>query len=256
MAAVGVPFLASWKEVRCSLGPGLSCVVSALPGRCRSGRVEAVEVTDRRAVAGDSLCSRRRGAASRTWAQSACRGHVRFDKEHPFCFRGSAGSCGFNINSTENPCICPTISHILRLSSFHCIIMAHCDRCNRWFSRTYALEQHKDTSRSHWPCHDCGIDYENHNALRQHYILSPNHYYCEDCDRLFTVEESRRQHMNDAHWFCRKHDRVRTPHHEITRRDLFSVSSHNRSLSLNTPSIHTINRARITISASFARRTL
>ena len=56
MVAVEKSFLASWNEMQCSLGPGLGCVISALPVRCRSGRVmEAVEVTDRRAVTDGSL---------------------------------------------------------------------------------------------------------------------------------------------------------------------------------------------------------
>ena len=106
-------------------------------------------------------------------------------------------------------------SHILRpLLGFRLpIIMAYCDRCDRWFSRLYALEQHKESSRFHWPCNECDIDFKTQDAQRQHFIQSQKHFYCEECDRPFDREVSRRQHMVDRHWYCRTHDQVSSPHH-------------------------------------------
>ncbi|KAF8267443.1 hypothetical protein EI94DRAFT_1327547 [Lactarius quietus] len=88
--------------------------------------------------------------------------------------------------------------------------MSYCDRCNRRFPRLSALEQHKESSRSHWPCSNCNVDFKSQDALRQHFRQSPNHSYCEVCDRPFTLEVSRRQHMEDRHrdCYCRKHDEV------------------------------------------------
>lgn len=116
-----------------------------------------------------------------------------------------------HINSV--PCFRPTPPILKPLSDFPTrTIMAHCKRCNRWFLRDYSLEQHKDASRSHWPCRSCDghLDFESHDALKQHYIRSQNHSYCEECDRLFKSEAERRQHMDEGHWYCRKHDQVST----------------------------------------------
>lgn len=132
--------------------------------------------------------------------------------------------------------------------------MAYCDRCDRWFSRLYALEQHKESSRSHWPCFDCDIDFKTQDAQRQHYIQSPRHLYCEECDRLFHREVSKRQHMIDSHWYCRTHDQVSTPHYQPDH--LSDVSSRNRSSNPKPTSICTTDSAWITISASIARRNL
>ncbi|SRR6266702_3700285 len=94
--------------------------------------------------------------------------------------------------------------------------MAYCDRCERWFPHDRALEQHKEDSNSHWACDDCDLDFESYVALREHYIQSPNHNFCKECDRHFKFEESRKQHMDDKHWYCRKHDRVSTHYHQIS----------------------------------------
>jgi len=90
--------------------------------------------------------------------------------------------------------------------------MAYCDRCERWFSSNRALKQHEEDSNSHWPCHDCGLDFMNFDDWQEHYIQS---HYCEECDRLFNFEESKIQHMEAKHWYCRVHDRVSnsTPRH-------------------------------------------
>ncbi len=70
-----------------------------------------------------------------------------------------------------------------------------------------------EDSNSHQACDDCNLDFGSYDALSQHYIQSPNHHYCKECDRHFKSEESRRQHMDDKHWHCRKHDRVSAPHY-------------------------------------------
>jgi len=55
------------------------------------------------------------------------------------------------------------------------------------------------------------------------FIQSQIHHYCRECDRHFNFEESRKQHMDDKHWYCRYHDRVSTTHY-LPFRDLFDVS--------------------------------
>jgi hypothetical protein len=86
--------------------------------------------------------------------------------------------------------------------------MAYCDRCERSFTSDRALEQHKEDSDAHWPCDDCDLDFGSSYARDEHYRQSPNHHYCRDCDRLFNSEESKIQHMEAKHWYCRVHDRV------------------------------------------------
>lgn len=86
--------------------------------------------------------------------------------------------------------------------------MAYCDRCERWFLRNWALEQHKEDSDAHWPCDACDLDFESYYAREEHYRQSPNHYYCNECELLFNFEGSKIQHMEAKHWYCRVHDRV------------------------------------------------
>ena len=57
----------------------------------------------------------------------------------------------------------------------------------------------------------------------EHDIQSQNYHYCRECDRHFNFEESRKQHMDDKHWYCRYHDRVSTPHY-LSCRDSLDVS--------------------------------
>jgi hypothetical protein len=87
--------------------------------------------------------------------------------------------------------------------------MAYCDRCERRFPSERALEQHKDNSNAHWLCDDCDLDFGSFYGRQEHYKQSRNHHYCKECDRLFNFEESKIQHMEAKHWYCRAHDRVR-----------------------------------------------
>ena len=99
----------------------------------------------------------------------------------------------------------------------------YCTKCERGFQNQQSLQQHlnselhqpsnvvcpgQEESNSQWACDDCDLDFESDDALTEHYIQSQVHHYCEDCDRHFNLEESRRQHMDDKHWYCREHDQV------------------------------------------------
>ena len=86
--------------------------------------------------------------------------------------------------------------------------MAYCDRCERSFQNKRALEQHRNASDAHWICLSCQIDFGSFDARREHYIQSLYHHYCRECDRLFEFEESKIQHMEAKHWYCRTHDKV------------------------------------------------
>ncbi len=60
----------------------------------------------------------------------------------------------------------------------------------------------------------------------------------------------------DDEQYCRKHDRVSTPHyHQISCRDLFGISR-SSSPTRSPTSIRTIDRAWITTTASSAKKTL
>ena len=102
----------------------------------------------------------------------------------------------------------PALLSLLRTSTIY--LMAYCDRCERWFSSDRALEQHIEDSlaHGHWPCDDCNLDFGSFYARQEHYKQSRNHHYCWECVRLFKFKESKMQHMEAKHWYCRVHDRV------------------------------------------------
>lgn len=92
-----------------------------------------------------------------------------------------------------------------------CTMAYYCVRCEQSFQNNRALQQHKNGSDAHWICYDCNIDFGSFEAQREHYITSRYHHYCRICDRLFKFEESRIQHMESKHWYCRTHHRVSIP---------------------------------------------
>ena len=129
--------------------------------------------------------------------------------------------------------------------------MAYCVRCDQWFRNNQALKHHKTNSDAHWICDDCNIDFGSFNARREHHIISRYHHYCRECDRLFELEESRIQHMEAKHWYCRTHDRVSIPSYLLhqTSDELTWQINYYRSSRLNPASNCTTARAPITTSA-------
>ena len=86
--------------------------------------------------------------------------------------------------------------------------MAYCNRCKRSFTHDQALRQHRDASSSHWPCYTCRLDFASSSGRQQHYAQS----HCSECDSVFGTTESRIEHMEREHWYCRLHDKVSIPH--------------------------------------------
>jgi threonyl-tRNA synthetase len=79
---------------------------------------------------------------------------------------------------------------------------------DRWFGQN--TEDSDSQPEWSWACDDCDLDFESDDTLREHYTQSQDHHYCKECDRHFNLEELRRQHMDDKHWYCRQHDWVST----------------------------------------------
>jgi len=86
--------------------------------------------------------------------------------------------------------------------------MANCDRCGRYFPHDRALQQHKDDSSSHWLCYRCNLDFASFEGRQQHYAQT----HCKECNSVFRTAQSRIQHMESDHWYCRLHDKVSIPH--------------------------------------------
>jgi hypothetical protein len=147
--------------------------------------------------------------------------------------------------------------HKIPHPSFHLptVMVSYCSCCQQLFGDDRTFEQHREDS-NHWACDDCKLEFWSCDCLRQHYAQDPDHHYCKECDRHFNFEESRRQHMDAKHWYCRQHDWVSAPRYQqIYCRDLFFLAP-SRSSSPKMAFIRTIDRAWTTTFASSVKRTL
>ncbi|KAJ8085023.1 hypothetical protein PM082_003800 [Marasmius tenuissimus] len=122
--------------------------------------------------------------------------------------------------------------------------MAYCERCERSFVNTNALEQHKRFSSAHWECGDCDKDFLTRERLQQHWADSPrhiycdqcewvvddaddlddledhyvlDHHYCRNCEEFFDDEQELQRHFrnSDNHHYCRKCDRFFSTKHGL-----------------------------------------
>ncbi|KAF9018080.1 hypothetical protein BDZ89DRAFT_1074210 [Hymenopellis radicata] len=73
--------------------------------------------------------------------------------------------------------------------------MAYCDRCQRYFQTSRALDEHERHSGNHHICNDCGLDFST---------LSPRHSYCQPCNTLFPSDQSLKTHYHSQHHYCEK----------------------------------------------------
>lgn len=88
--------------------------------------------------------------------------------------------------------------------------MAYCDRCDRYFPHMRALDNHERDSPQHNICHTCGQDFSTYEGLKEHYVQSPRHHYCQHCNFHFDTDELYLDHLDESHWACLRHRRVRS----------------------------------------------
>jgi len=84
---------------------------------------------------------------------------------------------------------------------------ATCDRCDRAFNTTQALQQHKRDAPGHtgttarFNCQDCNRSFRTRKGLRDHLRNAPAHTVtpdCQDCKRSFRTDQALQQHLQNA----------------------------------------------------------
>ncbi|KAB5595390.1 Zinc finger protein [Ceratobasidium theobromae] len=80
--------------------------------------------------------------------------------------------------------------------------MPYCDRCDRSFRSSHALEAHRRDSNQHHVCYQCDKDYRTYHSLRQHLSHSSMHNFCTWCDEDFDDIDDLGDHNNEEHSFC------------------------------------------------------
>lgn len=80
--------------------------------------------------------------------------------------------------------------------------MSYCDRCDRWFTSSRALEQHLENSSLHHYCWQHHKDFTSRHGLIEHWKQSPYHHYCDRCNEHFSSTEDLDEHDDDEHFPC------------------------------------------------------
>ena len=123
-----------------------------------------------------------------------------------------------NIYNEVNSTLCAT-SHS---TTPHYHSMIYCNRCDRSFKNSVALNQHQQNSSNHHICDDCDLDFLTWGDLREHYIQSPHHAYCQRCDEMFDDDTALISHYHEDHAYCESCKRIFKNDH--------GLHEHNRQL--------------------------
>ncbi|KAF9019618.1 hypothetical protein BDZ89DRAFT_1072869 [Hymenopellis radicata] len=94
--------------------------------------------------------------------------------------------------------------------------MAYCDRCQRYFQTSRALDEHERHSGNHHICNDCGLDFSTWVGLKEHYVQSPRHSYCQPCNTLFPSDQSLKTHYHSQHHYCEKCNKLFVNDHGLS----------------------------------------
>jgi transcription elongation factor Elf1 len=75
-----------------------------------------------------------------------------------------------------------------------------CERCERLFSSSAAIDVHRKDSSNHHLCWHCGLDYASHEARRLH--MFADHFQCGECSVTKHSSAQLLRHMEEAHHYC------------------------------------------------------
>lgn len=78
----------------------------------------------------------------------------------------------------------------------------YCSRCERDFPSGRALQQHKNSSLSHWICGECRVDCYSSKDLDSH--IERRHWHCSRCNLFVASDDMLEKHyvQSSAHHYC------------------------------------------------------